>query len=183
MNYAIFTADKITATGTADKLWPGVTMPSTGPRADWLAEQNAVEIRHDPPHDPATHYLRRCEPYLLDGEVFDREAVERPPAPEPLPEPHWVAFAGTAVTDAQVKAMLATVAQSEPGVFGMLIAGLGDAAKGDPKTFLGANGAPGAWQIAQSMGFITPDLAAHVAALATTYDLPAEFVAALNPGG
>jgi len=28
---------------------------------------------------------------------------------------------------------------------------------------------------------MTPDLAAAVAALATTYDLPAEFVAALNP--
>jgi hypothetical protein len=41
--YAILTADQITATGTARELWPNVSQPSTGPRADWLAETIAAD--------------------------------------------------------------------------------------------------------------------------------------------
>jgi hypothetical protein len=45
MTYAILAAGQITATGTAQELWPDTSRPSTGPRADWLAERNAVGIQ------------------------------------------------------------------------------------------------------------------------------------------
>jgi hypothetical protein len=170
--YAILTADQITATGTADNLWPGVTMPSTGPRADWLAEQNAVEIRHDPPHDPATQYLRRCEPYLLEGEVFDREVITRPPVKPAPPEPRWVEF-GDAVID---HPGVAAVVDGAPRRLAIALGvGLGQAAQGDAKTFAMA------WVKALAAGLVTPELAAEVQTLAESFDLPEAFVAGLNP--
>jgi len=87
----------------------------------------------------------------------------------------WVEFGTALVADPGVNQMIGTAAATAPVLHLMLGVGLGQAAQGDPKTFLAA------WTAAMGAGLASPDLAAHVAALATTYDLPAEFVAALNP--
>jgi len=177
--YAILTADQITATGTARELWPDTSHPSTGPAADWLAERNAARVRSDLPHDPQTHYLRRVAPYLLDGEVFNMEAVERPPVEPAPPEPRWQEFAAALVLHPEVgpmvEAFLDALALNKKTLVGMIYVGLGQAAQGDGQTFSNA------WTLATMQGFVAPELAAAVAALAVHYDLPAEFVGALNP--
>jgi hypothetical protein len=175
MNYAIFTADKITATGTARELWPDTSHPSTGPAADWLAERNAARVRSDLPHDPATHFLRRVPPYLLDGEVFNMEAVERPPVEPAPPEPRWQEFRAALRGIPELQTLVATLATVDPIGHLAIGVGLGQAAQGDTSTFTGV------WSELLAAGLVPPDLAAHVAALATTYDLPAEFVGVLNP--
>jgi hypothetical protein len=177
MNYAILTPDPsgIERFGTARDLWPGVSHPSTDPADDWLAEHNAVRIRSDLPHNPETHYLRRTAPYLLDGEVFNMEVVEREPEPEPVPEPQWIAFGDAVMADPGVNLMLGAALQNAPGLYGGLTVGLGKAADGDSRVFTRA------WAAALAVGLVTPKLAAHVQALAEPFDLPAEFIEGLNP--
>jgi hypothetical protein len=176
MNYAIISNNTITAHGTARELWPDTSFATTGPNAAWLTEHNAVLVRNDPPHDPATHYLTSCEPYLIGGVAYNREPVEIPPAPV---EPQWQAFAAALVLHPEVGPMvetfLDTLAVNKKSLQGMVYVGLGQAAQGDGQTF------GNAWTLATMQGFVTPELAAAVAAMATTYDLPAEFVAALAP--
>jgi hypothetical protein len=172
MHYAIVINDTITATGRARDLWPEISFPADGPREDWLLERHAQPIRNDPPHDPATHYLRPVEPYLLERVVYRMEAV---PIPEPEPEPQWVAFGSVVMVDPQVNAMLGTALSTIPGLYGGLTVGLGQVAQGDPQTFLAA------WGGCLQAGLVTAELAAHVAELAAPFHLPAEFVAALEP--
>jgi len=81
--YAIVNNNTIIATGRAKALWPQMSFADSGPREDWLFEQGAQPIRYDPPYDPDTHQLQPSAPYLLDGVVYAREAVDRPP-PEPV---------------------------------------------------------------------------------------------------
>ena len=175
MTYASLTADQITATGAARELWPNVTMPSSGPRADWLAEHNAVTIRQDPPHDPVMQYLRRCEPYLLDGEVFDREVVDRPPVEPERPEPRWQEFRAALRGIPELQTLVATLATADPIGHLAIGVGLGQAAQGDTRTFTGV------WSELLAAGLVTPELAAAVQTLASSFDLPEAFVAGLNP--
>ena len=51
--------------------------------------------------------------------------------------------------------------------------GLGKAADGDSRVFQSS------WSGAIGLGLISPELIAHVQAMAATYDLPAEFIAGL----
>jgi len=130
-----------------------------------------------PSYDAETQYLEQTREIDLEAFTLTRGwlIVERPPVePEP-PEPRWVEFGTALVADPGVNQMIGTAAATAPVLHLMLGVGLGQAAQGDPKTFLAA------WTAAMGVGLASPDLAAHVAALATTYDLPAEFVAALNP--
>jgi hypothetical protein len=87
----------------------------------------------------------------------------------------WIEFGAAIVADPGVNQMIAAAAQNAPVLHLMLGVGLGQAAQGDARTFSTA------WTAATGVGLVSPELAAHVAALATTYDLPAEFVGALNP--
>jgi hypothetical protein len=171
MLYAIIDNDTIAATGRARDLWPDVSFPVTGPREDWLAKHGAVLIRNDPPHNSETHYLQPAAPYLLDGVVYSREAV---PIPEPEPVPQWVAFAGALAIDPQVNQLVGTLAQAAPVLHLQIGVGLGQAAKGDPQTFLAA------WNAGLATGLVSKELAAHVVGLARPFDLPADFVAALE---
>jgi hypothetical protein len=172
MNYAIISNNTITAHGTARELWPDTSFATTGPNAAWLTEHNAVPVRNDPPHDPQTHYLTSCEPYLLDGAAYNREPVGMPPAPV---EPQWVAFGAALGQDQSVNAFVGTIAQAAPVLHLMVGVGLGQAAQGDAKTFLAA------WGLGLAAGLVTAELATRVQTLAASYDLPAEFVAALMP--
>jgi hypothetical protein len=178
--YAILDAATITANGTARSLWPHISFSSAGPDPAWLAEQGAEVIRSDPPHDPATHYLSPVEPYLLDGVVYDRVPVERPPVP---PKARWQGFQVGLLTDPLVHDMMMAVKDNYPGLISAWSTGLGQAAVSQGfETFLTT------WGLAQALphpsgqgALLPPSLVAHVATLATSYDLPAEFVEGLNP--
>jgi hypothetical protein len=172
MHYAIIENGAIIATGRPSTLWPMVSFAETGPREDWLAENNAVQIRSDPPHDSETHYLQPCEPYLLAGVAYNREAV---PIPEPTPEPQWLAFGAIVTADPAINQLLGTALTMAPAVAMSLSVGLGKAADGDSRVFLQA------WGAAQSLGLVSAELAKSMAAMAAAHDLPVDFVEALQP--
>jgi hypothetical protein len=176
MTYAIITADQITAHGDYRTLWANTSFSAAGPNAEFLAENNAVAIRSDLPHDAETQQLQPCPPYLLDGVVYNVEAVTRPPAPEPVPEPQWIAFQRDVMSTPAVNGMLGATLQAAPAVGLALAVGLGQVAQGgDARTFLEA------WGAGIALELISAELAATIATLATTHDLPGEFIAALNP--
>jgi hypothetical protein len=131
-------------------------------------------LPEQPSYDAETQYLEQTREINLEAGTLTRGWLirDRPPVEPAPPEPRWVEF-GDAVID---HPGVAAVVDGAPRRLAIALGvGLGQAAQGDPKTFLAA------WTAAMGAGLVTPDLAAHVAALATTYDLPAEFVAALNP--
>jgi hypothetical protein len=174
MKYAIVANGAVTASGTARYLWPDTSFAMPGPNAEWLAEHGAVPIRNDLPYDVETQILQASEPYLLNGNAYDVEAVERPLGPQPAVEPQWIAFQRDVMMAPSINQMLGTALQGAPSVGLALAVGLGQVAQGsDAQTFLEA------WGAGIAMELITPELAELVAAMATTHDLPAEFVAAL----
>lgn len=111
--------------------------------------------------------------YEQDANTQEWLLVEAPPPPPPVPQ--WVQFGELLAADAAVNTMVATAAAATPVLHLMLGVGLGQAAQGDPKTFLAA------WSTALASGLASPTLAAHVVDLGTSCDLPAEFLAQLNP--
>lgn len=139
-----------------------------------------------PSYDPATHRVMEVQPVLSDGnwqqawelqELTDAEKEAYYRATHP---PQWQAFGGAVWSLVPVNELLATALQSAPALAMALPVGLGQAAQGDQATFVNA------WQAARSAGLVADELVAALQVLAVTYDLPAEFVAALgavgNPG-
>ena len=178
MNYAIIANDTIESHGSARELWPDTGFSEGVPNESWLTEHGAVAIRSDLPHDSATEYLDRVDPYLLDGEVWDREIITRRPPP---PVPNWIGYQGAISTSPGVGALLAaclspTVAPiGGAQIYGGLVVGLGQIATGGSvSTFLTA------WNIAQSAGLVSPEVTAEMLTLAEPFNLPAEFLEALN---
>lgn len=179
MNYAIIDGETIVRSGSAQQLWPDTSFRTTGPGPSWLAETNAVKIRSDLPHDPATHQLVATDPYLLNGEVWDRVSVELAPVE---PEPNWIGFQAAISTAPGVGALLATCLSPEVAsmggaqIYGGMVVGLGQIATGGSvATFLTA------WDIAQALGMVGPHLITEMLALAEPFNLPTEFIEALNP--
>jgi hypothetical protein len=91
------------------------------------------------------------------------------------PPPEWVGFGAALGDDQQVNQFVGNLIQAAPVLHLMVGVGLGQAAQGDPQTFLAA------WAMGLQSGLITPELAAHVAELAEPFNLPADFVGALTP--
>jgi hypothetical protein len=86
---------------------------------------------------------------------------------------HWLEFGAALAQNSTMNAFFLELSQQAPILDRMLSVGMGQAAKGDSHTFLMA------WQTGISLGVITPAVQAHLAALASGYDLPAEFMAGL----
>jgi len=124
-------------------------------------------------HELVSADLQIGSRYEQDPGTQEWVIVESPPAPQGLPQ--WVHFGELLAADAAVNAMVATAASAAPVLHLMLGVGLGQAAQGDPKTFLAA------WSTALASGLATPTLAAHVVDLGTSCDLPENFLAQLNP--
>ena len=107
------------------------------------------------------------------------DAVNTPdPAPEPLPPlttPKWVQFADALATNPTVNTLVAAASTQFPVLHLMLGVGLGQAAQGDTQTFLAA------WSKAVGLGLVTAEVATDVATVGETFDLPADFLAAINP--
>jgi hypothetical protein len=157
---------------------------SVAPRPDQLAQFNVfkfdevVALVEPPPVDPATHRLEQVRPVEIDGVLTQQwELIELTPEEQETVyrannPPRWIEF--WAALPADVDALLAAARSASPRLELGLGVGLGKAADGDSRVFIGA------WQQAKSLGLIPPELVADVQALAVTFDLPAEFVGGLE---
>jgi hypothetical protein len=173
MTYAILSADTITAHGPASTLWPDTSFASGGPNASYLAEAGAVTIRSDAAYNPATEFLQPCEPYVLNGDVFDTIAA---PIVPPAPAPDWATFRGGLLISPEVAALMGTAraAGCEPGVTALPVA-LEKAQSGDTADFAAC------WALVARDGQASAELLAELVATATACHLPAGFVEALLP--
>ena len=139
------------------------TDPSTFTEAEITAAGFTGPVT-EPPYNTATEQLN-----WVDG-AYTITALPPPPA-----EPRWMEFSAALMAHPAVKTMLIQAVATAPGYYGGLSVGLNEAAKGDPRVFLGS------WMALQQLGLISIELAVALQAEAATYDLPAEFVAALLP--
>ena len=146
------------------------------------AEYDCYRKRLQPPPspDPATHRVVEVKPVLVDGQWLQQwEVVELSPqeaeayyrATHP---PRWIEF--SAALPPEVNQLLRATWDANPMLKDQLSIGLSKAADGDSRVFLRA------WQTARTLGLIPPELVTGVQALATQYDLPAEFVGGLAAG-
>ncbi len=117
----------------------------------------------EPPYNPATEQLG-----WVDGAFVVK------PLPPPPPEPRWVDFSTAVMTDVEVNAMLATLLQSAPGLYGGLVVGLQQASQGDTRVFLSS------WHAAHGLGLVPSELIITVQRFATAFDLSPEFISALS---
>jgi hypothetical protein len=137
-----------------------------------------VQPLEQPSYDPATHKVVEVQPALVDGKWLQRwEVVELSDAEQEAyyratHPPQWIAF--WAALPPEVDTLLNAAQAASPRLALSLGVGLGKAADGDSRVFLGA------WQSARSLGLISPELVTAVQMLATQHDLPAEFVAGLG---
>ena len=145
-----------------------------------------IQPQAQPACDPATHRVVEVQPVLADGvwqqawELVELTDAEKEAYYRATHPPRWQAFGGAVWSLVPINQLLATALQSAPALAMALPVGLGQAAQGDQRTFVGA------WQAARSAGLVADELVAALQALAEAHDLPAEFVAALgavgNPG-
>lgn len=126
-----------------------------------------------PPNESITDSLK-LQPYIEALQTYLASQQEQEPSELP-PVPQWVQFGAALAADSSVNAMVAAAATSAPVLHLMLGVGLGQAAQGDGKTFSAA------WTAALQAGLVSDDLAAHVASIGNSFNLPADFLAGLNP--
>jgi hypothetical protein len=136
-----------------------------------------VVAQPQPEYDPATHKAVEVTPSLVGDdwlqqwglvELTPEEAEAAYRATHP---PQWIAF--WAALPPEVDQLLNAAQAASPRLALSLGVGLGRAADGDSKVFIGA------WQAARGLGLISPELVQGVQMLATQHDLPADFVAGL----
>ena len=161
---------------------------SSSPSDAELAEYGVFRVQPtaQPSYDPAEAKVIEVHPVgaggiwqqaweLLELSDAEKEAYYRATHP-----PRWQAFGSAVWSLSEVNALLATALQSAPALAMALPVGLGQAAQGDQATFVTA------WQAARAAGLVADSLVQALQMLATQYDLPAAFVAALgavgNPG-
>lgn len=79
MKYAIIQNDTITAHGGIGELWPNTSFAGGVPNVEFLADQSAVGIISELPHNTETQKLVQVEPHLLAGTVYDVQVVDLTP--------------------------------------------------------------------------------------------------------
>jgi len=137
-----------------------------------------VMSQPQPTYDPATHRVVEAEPALVDGHwqqqwgtlelnEAEQEAYYRATHP-----PRWIEF--WAALPPEIDALLLAAHQASPKLELGLGVGLGKAADGDSRVFLGA------WAQAAAAGLVPVAMAQAIQSLAVAHDLPAEFVAGLE---
>lgn len=121
----------------------------------------------EPPYDPATEQLD-----WVDGAYV---VSPLPPQPPPIPQPRWVEFSSVLITNLEVNAMLSTVLQTAPGLYGGLVVGLQQAAQGDDRVFINS------WKATCELGLCSDSLIGVVQTAAAENNLPEGFIEALHP--
>lgn len=136
-----------------------------------------VAAQPQPEHDPSTHRVVEAQPVEVDGQWLQQwELVELTEAEQAAyyratHPPQWIEFNDALPVD--VDGLLAAAQAVSPRLALALGVGLGKAADGDSRVFLGA------WQTCRGIGLVSPELVAGLQVLATQFDLPPEFVAGL----
>lgn len=128
-------------------------------------------IQNRPDHDPETQYLEQTREIDTDAGTLTRGWTIR----DKPPEPRWIDYGNAVMANPAVNIMLGAAIQSAPALYGGLTVGLGKAADGDGRVFLGS------WATAVALGLVSAELIAEMTTLAVAHDLPDEFVAALTP--
>ncbi len=137
-----------------------------------------VQPTDAPAPDPATERVVEVAPIETDGEwlqqweIVELTAEEQEAHYRATHPARWIPF--WAALPADVDTLLSTARSVSQRLGASLEVGLGKAADGDSRVFLGA------WQQATAIGLVTPELAAGVQALAVIHDLPPEFVAGMG---
>ena len=154
---------------------------SAAPRTHELAyfDVFVVQPTAQPAFDPDFQRVVEVWPVLFqDGTwrqqwevvaLTPEEQIERYRATHP---PRWIEF--WASLPPEVDTLLTAAQAASPRLALSLGVGLGKAADGDSRVFIGA------WQSAQLLGLVSAELIASVQALAVAHDLPAEFVEGLS---
>lgn len=130
-----------------------------------------------PETDPAAERAVEVEPALADGqwqqqwEIVELSDAEKESYYRATHPPQWIAFNDALPAD--VNALLAQAQALDHRLYGGLLVGLGKAADGDSRVFLGT------WTKARAAGLIPPEMIAQIQALAVAHDLPADFIAGL----
>ena len=104
--------------------------------------------------------------------------VTEPPIVEEVPPPvvpRWVDFSAIVMSLPAINVMLGAVLQAAPGLCGGMWVGLQNASEGDSRVFLNS------WNAAYAMGLLSAELITTVQEIAAEYDLPEEFIEALDP--
>ena len=163
--------------------------PHPGELATYAALDPPIEVFRvvevaPPSISPRTQRLLPVEAELVEGEwkqawtvrdateqeVADYDAANQPPPPSP----RWVEFGGAVQASVLINQLLGAALQQVPALGLGLGVGLGKAADGDARVFVSS------WAIANAMGMVSAALLAEVTELAEQFDLPPEFVAALQ---
>lgn len=134
----------------------------------------SIEQQVAPEFDPAAYGLVPTEDVDLDAGVLRKgwELVTLVPTP---PAPRWVEFAAALAANSVVNQWYYSLFTPQTSVLsGMVQVGLGQAAQGDPTTFLAA------WGLASASGLVPAELPAAMATLAAEFDLPVGFVEGLG---
>ena len=130
-----------------------------------------------PDPDPAAERVSEVQPVEIDGqwlqqwevvELSEAEAAAYYRATHP---PRWIAFNEALPND--VNTLLQQAQSIDHRLYGGLMVGLGKAADGESRVFLGA------WQKARGAGLIPPEMVAGLQMLAAAHDLPYEFIVGL----
>jgi hypothetical protein len=136
-----------------------------------------VAAQPQPEPDPATHRVVEVKPVEADGqwvqqwEVVELTEAEQEAYYRATHPPRWIEF--NDALPVKVDQLLAAAQATSPRLALALGVGLGKAADGDSRVFLGA------WQTCRGIGLISSELVQGLQALATQFDLPAEFVTGL----
>jgi hypothetical protein len=131
-----------------------------------------------PEFDPATHKVVEVQPveqagqWVQQWEIVELTEAEAEAYYRATHPPQWIAF--WAALPPEVDTLLNAAQAASPRLALSLGVGLGKAADGDSRVFLGA------WQAARGLGLISPGLVTGVQALAVAHDLPAEFIGGLG---
>jgi len=134
------------------------------PTAEEITDAGYVGPYTEPAYNAATEQL-----LWVDG-AYVIEAL-----PPPIPTPRWVDISAAIMAIPAITVMLGAVLLAAPGLFGGLVFGLHQASEGDSRVFLNS------WSASYVMGLLSTELIDTIQGIAAEYDLPTEFIEALEP--
>tara|TARA_B100000575_G_C22838569_1_gene491681 strand:- start:17 stop:451 length:435 start_codon:yes stop_codon:yes gene_type:complete len=71
MKYAIIDGTVVKSTGIIQELFPNTSFTATGPNADFLAENNVVELVETLTYTTPTQKLSTVDAYVQDGKAYN----------------------------------------------------------------------------------------------------------------
>ena len=136
--------------------------------ASFTAEE-IIDAGYEGPYTEPAYNAATEQLLWVDG-AYVIEAL-----PPPIPTPRWVDFSAAIMAMPAINVMLGAVLQAAPGLYGGLVVGLQNASEGDSRVFLNS------WSASYVMGLLSTELIDTIQGIATEYDLPTEFIEALEP--